>query len=210
MMQQMILEGSTFVGCLQAAPKAAAAQAASALANATRVGDLLAMLEPTDLVVLTAKTVASRGGAMFIRPTQLTVAAMAAASAADVLTSIPGRAAPTSQAWAQSISQSSASGIAVDTASNDATGTAEANAAEDSAGAGFGPMSGPPAASGGGNRRMLQVVDNRWWVTDTTVWPWPALSKITLGCSGTLMSPGEHALRELAKALLLGADELGA
>jgi V8-like Glu-specific endopeptidase len=204
-MQQMLLEGKTFVGCVQAASKAAATQATTAgrAPNATTVADLLSSLQPSDTVVLTERVVASRGGALFLKPSKVTVAALMSVSTPGASSStLPGRRAPTSEAWGQAQSlvaaAAAASATSVDTAGNDTTvlaAMAQAAAAELAA-ASVASVDVEPAAdlvdgAGGGNRRLAQVVDNRQWIRDTTAWPWPALSKITVGCSGTLMSPGE-------------------
>lgn len=89
-MQQMLLEGKTFVGCLQSAPKATVASAATTGTNATSVADLLAPLKPADTVVLTERTL-TRQGALFLKNTKLTVATLASAAASSP-TTIPGRA----------------------------------------------------------------------------------------------------------------------
>lgn len=201
-MQQMLLEGKTFVGCVQAASKAAAAQAATAgrAPNATTVADLLASLQPSDTVVLTERVVASRGGAMFLKPRKVTVTELMSVSTPGASSStLPGRRAPTSEAWGQAQSQvaaaAAASATSIDTAGNDTTvlaAMAQAAAAELAAAssAELEPAADLADGTAGGNRRLAQVVDNRQLIRDTTAWPWPALSKITIGCSGTLMSPG--------------------
>jgi hypothetical protein len=191
-MQQMLLEGKTFVGCVRTVSNAASAQAATKAANTISVPDLLAPLKPSDTVVLTERVVAGKGGAMFIKPAEVTVAALIPAGASRTL-SFPGRVAPTSEAWRQALAQAATRTMSVDTAGNDTTvlaAMAQATAAEVAAASAASAASGPMTDEHvGGNRRLSQVVDNRWWVRDTTVWPWPSVAKIG-GYSGTLMSPG--------------------
>jgi V8-like Glu-specific endopeptidase len=180
-------QGLTFVGCMQASTEDPDAAAAASVAKdkLPTASQLLAAAKPEDTVILTEHLVDTANGALYIKPEKTTVGAVTAKQAD--LPNVAGMRAPTAAAWGKAQDKAPNTNSAAAARVGNSTKALQGyriirNSVNSSA-----PMA-PPRGKG---LRNLLFNDNRWYTGNTRNWPWPALVKITLGCSGLLMSPDD-------------------